>query len=216
MGGKNRSSISVDKLLITGFDPFGGESVNPASEVVLDLDSKEIKGCEIVAEEIPTVYGKAADVVRELIDEVEPDVVLHIGQASGIHGIRVERVAVNIDDARIEDNEGNQPIDEVIVDEGSTAYWTTIPTRKIVEAIKEAGIPSFLSYTAGTFVCNHVIYSTANYVDENDLPIHYGFIHVPFLPEQAVDKDNQPPSMAKETIKEALIVALETIIEEGK
>ncbi|MFP4001584.1 MAG: pyroglutamyl-peptidase I [Thermoplasmata archaeon] len=207
------SSTGINRLLITGFDPFGGESVNPASEVVLELDGEEINGCEIIAKEIPTVYGKSAEVVKEMIDEVEPDVVLHIGQASGTHGIRVERFAVNINDARIEDNEGNQPIDEVIVEDGPAAYWTTIPTRKIVEAVKDAGIPSFLSYTAGTFVCNHVIYSTANYVEENNLPIHYGFIHVPFLPEQAVDKDNQPPSMAKETIKEALIVAIETITE---
>ncbi len=208
---KSRASKGIDKLLITGFDPFGGESVNPASEVVMELDGKEINDCEIIAEEIPTVYGESAEKVKELIDEVEPDVVLHIGQASGTHGIRVERVALNIDDARIEDNEGNQPEDEVIVDDGPTAYWTTIPTRMIVEKVKDARIPSYLSYSAGTFVCNHLIYSTANYVEENDLPIHYGFIHVPFLPEQAVDKDNQPPSMAKDTIKEALLVVIETL-----
>ncbi len=210
---KNEGSPEINKLLITGFDAFGGETVNPASEVVLELDGEEINDCKIVAKEIPTIYGKSADVVQEMIEKIEPDVVLHIGQASGTHGIRVERVALNIDDARIEDNEGNQPIDEIIAKDGPVAYWTTLPTRDIVESVKEAGIPSYLSYTAGTFVCNHVIYSTAHYVEENDLPIDYGFIHVPFLPEQAVDKDNEPPSMSKETIKEALLVAIETITE---
>ncbi len=207
---------SLEKLLLTGFDPFGGESINPASEAVLDLDGKTINGCKIIAEEIPTVYGKSAEKVKELIDGERPDVVLHIGQANGTHGIRVERVALNIDDARIEDNEGNKPEDEIIVDDGPTAYWTTIPTRRIVEEVKEEGIPSYLSYSAGTFVCNHVIYSTADHVEKNDLPIHYGFIHVPFLPEQAVDKDNKPPSMAKDTIKKALHVTIETIVQEAK
>ncbi len=206
----------INRILVTGFDPFGGESVNPASEVVLQLDGIEINDCEIIAEEIPTVYGDSAEKVKKLIDEVEPDVVLHVGQANGTHGIRVERIALNLNDARIEDNEGNQPKDEVIADDGPTAYWTTIPTRKIVESVKEAGIPSFLSYTAGTFVCNHVIYSTAHHIEKNDLPIHYGFIHVPFLPEQAVDKNDKPPSMARETIKDGLLVALETIIKGSK
>jgi len=211
---ESKTSEKIDRFLITGFDAFGGESVNPASEVVMELDDKEINDCQIIAREIPTIYGKSAEKVKELIDDFEPDVVLHIGQASGTHGIRVERIAVNIDDARIEDNEGNQPKDETIVEDGPLAYRTTLPTREIVEEVKDEGIPSFLSYSAGTFVCNHVIYSTAHHVNKNGLPIDYGFIHVPYLPEQAVDKNTHPPSMSKETIKRALITAINTITKE--
>ncbi|MBS3782404.1 MAG: pyroglutamyl-peptidase I [Candidatus Thermoplasmatota archaeon] len=211
MQGKSRSSGKIDKLLITGFDAFGGESVNPASEVVLELDGLEINDCRIIAREIPTIYGKSPKKVKAMIDEVDPDGVLHIGQASGTHGIRVERIALNINDARIEDNEGNQPKDETIVKDGPLAYRITLPTKEIVEAVKDDGIPAFLSYSAGTFVCNHVIYNTAHHVNKNDLPIDYGFIHVPYLPEQAVDKNSNPPSMSKETIKRALITTIKTI-----
>jgi len=211
---RSRTSEKIKKLLITGFDAFGGESVNPASEVVLELDGMEINGCQIIAREIPTIYGESSKKVIAMIDEHKPDAVLHIGQANGTHGIRVERIAHNIDDARIEDNEGNQPEDQTIAEDGPLAYRTTIPTKEIVKAVKDEGIPSFLSYSAGTFVCNHVIYSTAHHVDKNDLPIDYGFIHVPYLPEQAVDKNTRPPSMSRETIKRALITTLKTITKE--
>jgi len=210
----NRTPEKINKLLITGFDAFGGESVNPASEVVLDLDGMEINGCQIIGREIPTIYGESSEKVRAMIDEHKPDAVLHIGQADGTHGIRVERIAVNIDDARIEDNEGNQPEDQTIAEDGPLAYRTTLPAKEIVEAVKDEGIPSFLSYSAGTFVCNHVIYSTADYVNKNDLPIDYGFIHVPYLPEQAVDKNTRPPSMSRETIKRALVTTIKTITKE--
>ncbi|MFW6064337.1 MAG: pyroglutamyl-peptidase I [Candidatus Natronoplasma sp.] len=211
---KNHLSKKIDKLLMTGFDAFGGESINPASEVVLELDDMKINDCQIIAREIPTIYGESSVKVRAMIDEHKPDAVLHIGQASGTHGIRVERVALNIDDARIEDNEGNQPEDETIAEGGPLAYRVTLPTKDIVEAVKDEGIPAFLSYSAGTFVCNHVIYSTAHHVNKNDLPIDYGFVHVPYLPEQAVDKNSRPPSMAKETIKRALITTIKTITKE--
>ncbi len=212
---KSSTSKKIKKLLITGFDAFGGESVNPASEVVLELDDTEINDYQVIAKEIPTIYGESSKKVIEMINEVEPDIVLHIGQASGTHGIRVERIALNLDDARIEDNKGNQPEDEIIAEDGPLAYRVTLPTRKIVEAVKDEGIPSFLSYSAGTFVCNHVIYSTAHHVNTNDLPIDYGFIHVPYLPEQAVEKNTRPPSMSKETIKRALITTIKTITKDA-
>ncbi|MEF8832397.1 MAG: pyroglutamyl-peptidase I [Candidatus Thermoplasmatota archaeon] len=208
---KSRVFEGLDRLLITGFDAFGGESINPASEVVLEMDDMEINDCQIIAREIPTIYGESSEKVKAMIDDIEPDAVLHIGQANGTHGIRVERIAVNIDDARIEDNAGNQPEDETIVKDGHLAYSITLPTKEIVEAVKDEGIPAFLSYSAGTFVCNHVIYTTAHHVNKNDLPIDYGFIHVPYLPEQAVDKKTNPPSMSKETIKRALITTIKTI-----
>lgn len=202
------------KLLMTGFDAFGGESVNPASRAVERLEGKKIGDIEIITKEIPTVFGKAAEVTREEIDRVEPDIVINVGQSGGIHAMRIERLAVNIDDARIKDNEGNQPSDEPIAPGGPLAYWATIPVKDIVARLEDKGIPAFVSYTAGTFVCNHVFYATTHYVKENDLPIQVGFIHVPFLPEQVVDKKPYPvPSMSEETIARALEVAVEAIAE---
>ena len=145
------------KILVTGFDPFGGEPTNPAIESVKRIDDN-IEGAEIIKLEIPTVFHKAADVVEAKIKEVKPDVVLSIGQAGGRYGIAVERVAINQDDARIEDNEGNQPIDVAIREDGAPAYFSTLPIKAMVEEIKKENLPANVSNTAGTFVCNHIMY----------------------------------------------------------
>ncbi len=202
------------KLLMTGFDAFGGESVNPASRAVERLEGKTIGDIEIITREIPTVFGDAAEATQKAIEEVEPDIVINVGQAGGIHGIRMERLAVNIDDARIKDNKGNQPEDEKIAPDGPLAYWATIPVKAIVRDLEANGIPAFVSYTAGTFVCNHVFYATRHYAETQGLPLKVGFIHVPFLPEQVVDKKPyQVPSMSEDTIARALEVAVGTIAE---
>src|SRR5699024_21227 len=138
------------KILVTGFDPFGGEKINPAIEAVKLLPNT-IKGAEIEKLEIPTVFHKSADVVREKMNEFKPDVVLNIGQAGGRMGLTPERVAINQDDARIPDNEGNQPIDVAIQEDGQPAYFTKLPIKAMVEAMKNAGIPASVSNTAGTF-----------------------------------------------------------------
>ncbi|HHY11800.1 MAG TPA: pyroglutamyl-peptidase I, partial [Firmicutes bacterium] len=132
---------------------------------------------------------------------------ISVGQAGGTHAIRVERLAVNIDDAKIPDNEGNRPIDSAIAADGPTAYWSTLPVRKIVEELNNSKVPAFVSYTAGTYVCNHVFYATSHFVAANRLPIKVGFIHVPYLPEQVIDKPPLP-SMSEEMI----VQALETIV----
>ena len=144
------------KILVTGFDPFGGEPTNPAIESVKRID-ENIEGAEIIKLEIPTVFHKAADVVEEKIKEVKPDVILAVGQAGGRYGITVERVAIDEDDARIEDNEGNQPIDVKIREDGAPAYFATLPIKAMVEEIKKENIPASVSNTAGTFVCNHIM-----------------------------------------------------------
>lgn len=198
------------KILVTGFDPFGGEKINPAIESVKRLPDK-ILDAEIIKLEIPTVIGKSVDKIREKIKEVEPDVVLSIGQAGGRPDITVERVGINCDDCRIKDNEGNQPIDENVVEDGPAAYFATIPIKAMVEHIKEGKIPASVSNTAGTFICNHVLYGVCH-IKATEYPnMRTGFIHIPFLPEQVTDKKNMP-SMALETIVKGLELAIEAII----
>lgn len=179
------------KILVTGFDPFGGESMNPAIEAVRLLPDM-IKGAHIEKLEIPTVFNKSAEVVRQKMQEYQPDVVLNIGQAGGRMGLTPERVAINQDDARIPDNEGNQPIDVAIQEDGAPAYFSKLPIKAMVEAIKEAGIPASVSNTAGTFVCNHIMYQTLYLVDKEFPEVQAGFMHIPFMTEQVLDKPNQP------------------------
>lgn len=197
------------KVLVTGFDPFGGEPTNPAIESVKRIDDN-IEGAEIIKLEIPTVFHKAADVVEAKIKEVNPDVVLSIGQAGGRYGITVERVAINEDDARIEDNEGNQPIDVVIREDGAPAYFSTLPIKAMVEEIKKENLPASVSNTAGTFVCNHIMYQDL-YLAEKYGNIKAGFIHVPFLTEQVVDKKDTA-SMSLEDIVKGLNAAIRAIV----
>ena len=197
------------KILVTGFDPFDGEETNPAIESVKRIDDN-IEGAEIIKLEIPTVFHKAADVIEEKIKEVKPDVILSVGQAGGEYGITVERVAINEDDARIEDNEGNQPIDVKIREDGAPAYFASIPIKAMVEEIKKENIPASVSNTAGTFVCNHVMYQDL-YLAEKYGDIKAGFIHVPFLTEQVVDKPNTA-SMSLDDIVKGLNAAIRAIV----
>lgn len=196
------------KILITGFDPFGGEKTNPAIESVKKI-SENIENAQIKKLEIPTVFHKSADVLEEAIKEFKPDAILCVGQAGGRFGLTVERVAINQDDARIKDNEGNQPIDLPIIEDGENAYFATIPIKRIVEEIKKENIPASISNSAGTFVCNHIMYQ-ALYLSEKYGIKKAGFIHVPFLPEQVIDKPNTP-SMSLENIAKGLEVAVRTI-----
>lgn len=199
------------KCLVTGFDPFGGEEINPALEAV-KLLPEEINGAKIVKLEIPTVFGKSAEVVQTKIEEIQPDVVLNIGQAGGRFAISPERVAINVDDARIPDNEGNQPVDEAIQPQGQPAYFSQLPIKAMVAAMKEAGIPAVVSNTAGTFVCNHIMYQVQYMIDTKYPEMKGGFIHVPFIPQQVVDKAGQP-AMSIEDIAKGLTAAVEAIVD---
>lgn len=198
------------KILVTGFDPFGGEKINPAIESVKKLPDT-IAGAEIIKLEIPTVIGKSVDKIKAKIEEVNPDVVLSIGQAGGRPDITVERVGINCDDCRIKDNEGNQPIDEKVAEDGPAAYFSTLPIKAMVKNIQEGGVPASVSNTAGTFICNHVLYGVAHIQSTKHSEMRTGFIHIPFLPEQVVDKRNMP-SMALETIVKGLTLAIEAIV----
>lgn len=198
------------KILVTGFDPFGGEKINPAIESVKNLPDK-ILNAEIIKLEIPTVVDKSVDKIRAKIEDVKPDVVLSVGQAGGRADITVERIGINCDDFRIPDNNGNMPIDEKIVEDGPDAYFSNLPIKAMVKHIQDENIPAGVSNSAGTFVCNHVLYGVAHIRATKYPNMRTGFIHIPFLPEQVVDKRSMP-SMSLETITKALKLAIEAII----
>ncbi|MBA5851209.1 pyroglutamyl-peptidase I [Clostridium sp. cel8] len=200
------------KILVTGFDPFGNEKINPAFETINRLNDL-IDGAQIIKLQVPTVFNKSIKVVTEKIAEEKPDVVLCLGQASGRYTVTVERVAINIDDARIPDNENNQPVDSLIDPDGEPAYFSTIPIKKIVNDMKMNKIPVEVSNTAGTFVCNHLLYGVLSYIYKNKLNTKAGFIHIPLLPEQVVDKPNTP-SMDLNMIVNAINIAIKTIVKE--
>ena len=205
------------KILVTGFDPFGGEKINPALETIKRLPDT-ILGAQIIKLEIPTVVGKSLAKITEAVEKENPDAVLSIGQAGGRSEITVERVGINIDDCRIPDNEGNQPIDEPVIKGGPAAYFVTVPIKAIVENIKAHNIPASISNTAGTFICNHVCYGVAHLAAARTAagtPMKSGFIHIPFLPEQIIGKPALTPSMSLETIASGITHALEAIVEHG-
>ncbi|GED66851.1 pyrrolidone-carboxylate peptidase [Brevibacillus reuszeri] len=198
-------------VLVTGFDPFGGESINPAWESVKELAKIESEQYKVEVRQIPTVFGKSIEKLYEAIEETKPDIVLCIGQAGGRGDLSIERVAINVNDARIADNEGNQPIDKAIVENGPVAYWSTLPIKSMVHDLQQQGIPASISQTAGTYVCNHLFYGLMHYVAEHQSSIRGGFIHIPYLPEQAARQSGQP-SMALETIVKGLRLAIEAAI----
>ena len=197
------------KILVTGFDPFGGEKVNPALEAVKSLPSV-IHGAEIRWVEIPTVFYQSAEVLEAEIVRYQPDVVLCIGQAGGRASLTPERVAINQDDARIPDNQGNQPIDTPIRLDGEAAYFSTLPIKAMVQAIKEEGLPATVSNTAGTFVCNHLMYQALYLADKKFLNMRAGFMHIPYMTEQVINKPNTASMNLADIVKgiEAAIGAI--------
>lgn len=202
------------KVLITGFAPFGGEKINPAFEAVKLLPDR-ISGAELIKREIPTEYEKAPAVLEEAIRSCRPDIVLCIGQAGGRTAITPEKVAINLADARIPDNAGYQPIDLPLHEDGETAYFATVPVKAMVQAMQTRGIPAAVSYSAGTFVCNAVMYH-ALYLTAKCYPnIKAGFIHVPFAEEQVAGKPEGTPFMELDRISEGLACAVEAAVAEN-
>ncbi|WP_294341817.1 pyroglutamyl-peptidase I [uncultured Clostridium sp.] len=202
------------KVLITGFDPFGGEKVNPALEAVKRLPDT-ICNAEIIKLEIPTVFGKSLETIEENILKHNPDIVISIGQAAGRFGITPERIAININDASIKDNESNQPIDLPVFEDGENAYFTTLPIKSMIEEMKANEIPCSVSNTAGTFVCNHVMYGVLYMATKKYPNIKGGFIHVPYIPSQVLDKPNMP-SMSIENIVKGLELCIKAAVTNNK
>ncbi|WP_380184379.1 pyroglutamyl-peptidase I [Kalamiella sp. sgz302252] len=195
----------MKNVLVAAFEPFEGELVNASWEAASQLHERMICGARVVAKQLPCVFGESLKVLNAAMDELEPELVIVVGQANGRPNITVERVAINIDDARIPDNAGNQPIDVRIVEDGPAAYFATLPIKAIVEGIREADIPAAVSQTAGTFVCNHVLYGLLHRQAKQGG--RGGFIHVPYLPQQAV-KHPGAASMPLQTVVLALEMAL--------
>ena len=195
----------MKKLLITGFEPFDGQTINPSWQSVLALEDK-IGDYSLTKLEIPTVFKGGANAVIEKAEEINPHAIICVGQAGGRNAITPEVIAINLMDANIADNAGYKPINESIFTNGENAYFSNLPIREMVEAINKEGIPAKLSYSAGAFVCNEVMYTLLHKFKDSSVKV--GFIHVPFLPEQT---DGTKPSLEKEQIIKALTVAIKTL-----
>ncbi|NHK32765.1 MAG: pyroglutamyl-peptidase I [Asgard group archaeon] len=204
----------MKRVLLTGFEPFGGETINPALEVIKELAKEEMANIELIIMQLPVIFRKAYELLTKKISEVNPDLIISIGQAGGSVGISVEKVGLNFNDSKIPDNEGLKPKDELIISDGPAAYFTTINVRKTTNNLKKAGIPTIISYSAGTYVCNNLIYGALHFLDTTNKKTKYGFIHVPFLPQQVVTKKKVEPSMSLMTIKEAIKIIITSNLDE--
>lgn len=198
------------KILVTGFSPFGGERVNPSWEAVKRLPDR-IAGAELVKLEIPTSFSRCGPAVEAAVEAHRPDAVLCVGQAGGRACVSVERVAINLAEAGIPDSDGDQPADQPIQAGGPDAYFSTLPVKAMAQRVRERGIPCQISYSAGTYVCNCVMYQTLHLAARRYPALRAGFIHVPYLHEQAVGKPAGTPSMALSTLIQALESAVEAI-----
>ncbi|QVQ29664.1 pyroglutamyl-peptidase I [Achromobacter deleyi] len=179
-------------VLITGIEPFDGETLNPSWEAARRLDGQTVAGARLAARQLPCVIGKVVGVLRQAIEDVRPDLVICLGQAGGRSDVSVERVAINVVDARIPDNEGRQPIDEPVVEGGPAAYFSTLPIKAIVRDLRAGGVPASVSLTAGTYNCNTIFYGLAHYIATERPGLRGGFVHVPYLPEMASRHPGQP------------------------
>jgi pyroglutamyl-peptidase len=205
-----RAASGERVVLVTGFDPFGGESLNPSWEICQRLPH-EIAGARIETCHVPCQFRRAIEVVAEAIERHRPEAVISLGQAGGRMQMSVERVAINLNDARIDDNAGSRPIDEAIAPSGPAAYFSTLPIKAMAIAMRAAGAPAEVSNTAGTFVCNHLMYGVLHYLAGSGNPARAGFIHVPYAPEQAADKPDRA-SMAIETMVKGVQAAISAAV----
>ena len=193
-------------LLLTGFAPFGGDATNPSWQAVSRLHGRQVIGHRIVARELPTAFGAATQSLRKAMRDVRPRLVICVGLASGRSALSLERVAINVDDARIPDNAGMQPIDVAVVRDGPAAYFSTLPIKAMLAALREAGLPAEVSQTAGTFVCNHVFYGLMHALRHRPA-VRGGFIHVPY---PAPDGAGFDLARMSEGLRIALRTALQT------
>ena len=198
---KRRTARQRQKILITGFEPFGGETINPSQAIAQNLHGTEIVGREVVGVLLPCVFGVANRELNRQLRAIRPILVICLGQAGGRAAITPERVAINVDDARIPDNAGGQPVDRPVVRGGPAAYFSTLPVKAMVAGLRADGVPAEVSQTAGTFVCNHVFYGLMHALRLRS-GVRGGFIHVPFLPEQA---SRGQASLALDTLVAAIV-----------
>jgi pyroglutamyl-peptidase len=192
-------------ILVTAFEPFGGERVNPTIHIAEALQREHPES--VITRVLPVMFGECLTRLEQAIDAVRPDVVLALGQAGGRSSIALERVAVNLDDARIPDNAGQTPVDTPVIADAPDAYFTRLPVRQMLDALQQAGIPAQISNSAGAYVCNHLMFGLLHLIQTRHPQMRGGFIHVPFLPEQALR--NNAPSMSLALMVQAMNICLE-------
>lgn len=197
-------------VLLTGFEPFGGDPDNPSWEAAFRLHGRRIAGHRVVARRLPVEFGRSLRILRGAIRDTRPAIVLCLGLAGGRAQLSLERVAINLDDARIPDNAGRQPVDAPIVARGPAAYFATLPLKAMLLAMREAGIPAEVSHSAGTYVCNHVFYGLMHALRARP-SVRAGFIHVPYAPEQAA-RHPGAPGLAPDTVVAGLRLAIRTAL----
>ena len=201
--------MTLKTVLVTAFEPFGGESVNSSLRVLEQLRPPPAARLKRLV--LPVVFGRSLEVLEQALDELRPDVVLALGQAGGRAKVSLERVAINLNDARIPDNEGQQPVDTPVVTGGPAAYFSTLPLKRMLKALLGAGIPAQVSYSAGTFVCNHLMYGLLHRLAAHHPETCGGFVHLPFLPEQVAGQT--APSLGLEVMVLALELCLTSALD---
>ncbi len=203
------------KILVTGFEPFAGERINPSWEVAQCLEGMTVADAEVCVAQLPCVFSEALGELNRQLQLHQPQIVVALGQADGRSDFSIERVAINVCDARIPDNAGAQPVDVPVVKDGPAAYFSTLPIKKLATALKQQGYPAAISQTAGTFVCNQVFYGLQHTLQGKG--VMSGFVHVPLTPPQASQRTGATlASMSTETLKEALVCALQVLVKHAQ
>ena len=205
-------AVQPPTVLLTGFEPFGGSALNPSWLTALSLHGRRIGGHEVVAAQLPTVFGLSLRILAGLLTQYHPALVICLGQAGGRSAISLERVAINVNDARIADNAGEHPIDTAVVASGPAAYFSSLPVKAMLQALQKAGVAAEVSQTAGTFVCNHVFYGLMHELGTRRAlkNTRGGFVHLPFVPEQG------KPSMSLEEMVRGLRIAIRCALHTGQ
>ncbi len=193
-------------VLLTGFEPFGGNAVNPSQLVAMRLDGAELGGCRVIGATLACEFDRSISQLKGLMEQHQPALIVCLGLAENRADITPERVAINVDEARITDNAGFQPTTRPVVDGGPVGYWSTLPIQEIVTALRDRGFPASISESAGTFVCNHVFYGLMHELARLPNAAHGGFIHIPALSEES----NEPAGLILEQTTEAVAIAIET------
>jgi len=201
--------MSNTRVLVTGFEPFGGASLNPSQLLVEELAKQELPGIDLITAILPVEFDRATEILLAKIQEFSPSVVISFGQAEGRSSITPEKIAINLDDARIADNSGDARKQNEIVTGGADGYFSTLPVEKIVSALNEAGVPANLSLSAGSFVCNHIFYRMQHALLGQG--IKSGFIHLPLVPEQSAEFPNQPTLLLEQMLVGAKAAILSTL-----
>jgi pyroglutamyl-peptidase len=199
------------KALVTGFEPFGGDAINPSS-LAVDRLKKRYGSLVVQTATLPCSFGRSSGVLQDAIDKAKPDIVLCVGLAGGRSELCLERVGINVQDARIRDNDGKQPIDKPVVKGGPAAHFATLPIKACVAAMRQAGLAATVSNTAGTFVCNHILYALMDIAGHHSTPLRGGFLHVPYAPEQ-IAKVGTAPSMAVADVTRGIEIILQVSAE---